>query len=77
MSKPLLPAERAATLPPMSAPPKSIATPCTLVCVLNPANGFCYGCQRTAEEIERWTRYSGAEREAIMAQLKARAKSAG
>jgi hypothetical protein len=61
----------------MSAPPKPIATPCTLVCVLNPANGLCYGCQRTAEEIERWTRYSDAEREAIMAQLKTRAKSAG
>lgn len=58
----------------MTAPPKSIASPCTLVCVLNPVDGLCYGCHRTAEEIERWTHYSDVEREAIMASLKDRAK---
>jgi predicted Fe-S protein YdhL (DUF1289 family) len=33
---------------------------------------YCLGCQRTLDEIARWSEMSDAEREAVMAQLAAR-----
>lgn len=33
---------------------------------------YCLGCQRTLDEIARWSQMSDAEREAVMAQLAAR-----
>ena len=66
----------AATLGAMNAPPKAVASPCTLVCTMNPATGLCYGCHRTIEEIAGWSAYSDAERTRILEQLKDRAKTA-
>jgi predicted Fe-S protein YdhL (DUF1289 family) len=73
----LLEQRRIATLAPMTAPPKPVSSPCTLVCVMNPATGLCYGCHRTIEEIAAWSLYSDSERAVITADLKERAKSAG
>jgi predicted Fe-S protein YdhL (DUF1289 family) len=35
--------------------------------------GYCRGCQRTLDEIARWSAMSDAEREAVLAELPARA----
>ena len=36
-------------------------------------NRYCLGCQRTLDEIARWSEMSDAEREAVLAALPARA----
>jgi len=46
-----------------------------MVCEINQATGWCFGCHRTSEEIVRWSRYSDLAREVILARLKDRAKS--
>ena len=33
---------------------KEIESPCIQVCVMDPDSGFCFGCGRTTEEIEKW-----------------------
>jgi len=53
-----------------AAPP--IASPCIQVCTIDETNALCVGCARTLAEIAAWTRYTDAERAAIMAQLPAR-----
>lgn len=42
------------------------------VCIVDGATSRCLGCLRTLEEIARWSRYSNAERAAVMAALPAR-----
>ncbi|MEQ8660722.1 MAG: DUF1289 domain-containing protein [Gammaproteobacteria bacterium] len=55
-----------------------IVSPCVAVCALNAEQGICIGCLRTREEITCWTRYTDAERAAIMADLeRRRAERAG
>jgi uncharacterized protein len=49
-----------------------LISPCNKVCVMDAAQRYCTGCQRTLEEIARWSQMSDAEREAVMAQLPAR-----
>jgi predicted Fe-S protein YdhL (DUF1289 family) len=56
----------------MTAPVPPIATPCIKVCVVDGESGLCLGCQRTLAEVAAWTRFSDAERQAIMAELPAR-----
>jgi predicted Fe-S protein YdhL (DUF1289 family) len=52
--------------------PKPIATPCVNVCIVDGESGLCLGCQRTLAEVAGWTRFSDAERAAIMAGLAGR-----
>ena len=63
----------------MNPPPRrlTIATPCIRLCTLDPETRTCLGCGRTLDEIAAWTRYSEAEREAIMARLPERLKAMG
>ncbi|WP_339746867.1 DUF1289 domain-containing protein [uncultured Maricaulis sp.] len=49
--------------------PAPIKTPCVKVCFVDPADGICVGCFRTMDELGLWTKYSDAEREAILAAL--------
>ncbi len=44
--------------------------------MIDPASGWCLGCQRTLREIGGWGSMSDAQREAIMATLPARAAKA-
>ena len=44
-------------------------SPCVKLCAIDPDSGFCIGCGRTLPEIGNWTRYTNAERRAIMATL--------
>ncbi len=49
---------------------KSLVTsPCTLVCTLDTATGYCFGCGRTRDEIAGWMNMGERERIAIMALL--------
>jgi len=50
----------------------AIQSPCENVCIIEPVAGLCLGCGRSLSEIERWMRYSDAERALIMASLPAR-----
>lgn len=57
-------------------PPRSIATPCVQVCIVEGATGLCLGCRRTLQEIGGWSRLTDEERAAIMAELPGRADKA-
>jgi predicted Fe-S protein YdhL (DUF1289 family) len=61
----------AVTQTPLSAP-RSIATPCVKVCVVDGASSLCLGCFRTLSEIGGWSGLTDAERAGIMAELPAR-----
>jgi hypothetical protein len=50
-----------------------IESPCVKLCVVHPEERICVGCYRTIEEISAWSRLSPLAREAIMADLPARA----
>ena len=50
-----------------------VDSPCVKVCVIHPEERLCVGCLRTIAEIATWSRMSGAERRAIMADLPQRA----
>lgn len=54
-------------LPRMNGSP--VRTPCVKVCFVDPKAEICVGCFRTMEELGCWTRYSDAERKAIMQAL--------
>ncbi|WP_377289381.1 DUF1289 domain-containing protein [Rhizobium sp. SG2393] len=47
-------------------------SPCILVCSIDLATGYCFGCGRTRDEIAGWIGYTNAERSAVMATLPAR-----
>lgn len=49
-----------------------IESPCILVCVVDRATGYCFGCGRTREEIGGWLTMTPAERREVMAELPAR-----
>ncbi len=51
---------------------EAIESPCILVCVVDQATGYCFGCGRTREEIGGWLTMSPGERRAVMAELPAR-----
>ncbi len=45
------------------------SSPCTNVCTLDHATGWCRGCGRTIDEIARWGSTDPADRAAVMADL--------
>ena len=49
-----------------------IQSPCVLVCSIDMATGYCFGCGRTREEIGNWTVFSDTERGEVMKLLPAR-----
>ena len=56
----------------MTAAPRPILTPCVKVCVVDGESGLCLGCFRTLAEVAGWSRFTDAERSAIMTELPAR-----
>ena len=56
----------------MISAPRTIATPCIKVCVVDGASSLCLGCFRTLSEIGGWSALSDDAREAVMADLPAR-----
>ena len=55
-----------------STPPRSIATPCVKVCIVDGASGLCLGCYRTLSEIGGWSGLTDERRAEIMAELASR-----
>ncbi len=51
----------------MTAPPP--VSPCTALCIIDPASGFCHGCARTIGEIAGWLSFSDEEKQRILAAL--------
>ena len=55
----------------------SIPSPCTNVCRMSPDTGWCEGCQRTIDEITRWSRTTDDDRRSILAALAERRERSG
>jgi predicted Fe-S protein YdhL (DUF1289 family) len=49
-----------------------ILSPCTGVCAVEPATGWCAGCLRTIDEIAAWGSLDGPARRAVWKTLPAR-----
>jgi predicted Fe-S protein YdhL (DUF1289 family) len=49
--------------------PQPIQSPCTRVCTIDPGTGLCTGCDRTPDEIARWSQMTDDERRRIMSSL--------
>lgn len=54
---------------PARAGPAPIQSPCTGICQIDAASGWCVGCGRTLDEIVRWGGTDDSDREGVMAQL--------
>jgi hypothetical protein len=46
-----------------------VASPCTNVCRLDPASGWCLGCRRSIDEIAAWSTLDDAARRAVLVGL--------
>ncbi|MBR0566964.1 DUF1289 domain-containing protein [Azoarcus sp. L1K30] len=55
----------------------SPASPCINICRMSPDTGWCDGCQRSIDEITRWSRASDAERWQILAAVAERRELLG
>jgi len=47
-------------------------SPCTTVCRIDPASGWCLGCRRTLSEIADWAMLSAKSKAELLARLEAR-----
>jgi predicted Fe-S protein YdhL (DUF1289 family) len=56
----------------MSRPPRSIASPCIQVCVIDGESGLCLGCYRSLPEVAAWARFTDEERARLMSTLPGR-----
>ncbi len=54
-----------------------VASPCTGVCRMDPATGWCVGCRRTIDEIVAWASLDDAARRLVRITLKQRRSSVG
>jgi predicted Fe-S protein YdhL (DUF1289 family) len=54
------------------AGPTPVRSPCTNICRIDDATGWCVGCGRTLDEIARWGVTDDADRNVVMAALLAR-----
>lgn len=55
----------------------TVASPCTGVCKLDEATGWCLGCARTGDEIAEWRTHEDAWRAAVWQALPARFRTLG
>ncbi|MDI2593958.1 DUF1289 domain-containing protein [Pseudomonas sp. N3-W] len=60
----------------MNATERPVPSPCVNICALDEAD-ICTGCQRTVEEITRWSRMDNEERRGVLALCHERARSSG
>ncbi len=71
-ARPLLVERRQLELPARYASGEYVPSPCTSVCSMDAATGWCQGCHRTLDEIADWAVLDADERRAVWAQLPAR-----
>ena len=55
--------------PPTETTAMSVPSPCINICRMSPDTGWCEGCQRTIDEITRWSRTTDDDRRSILAAL--------
>ena len=55
---------------------RPVGSPCVSICALDD-DDICTGCQRTVDEITRWSRMDNAERRAVLGLCHERAVAAG
>lgn len=60
----------------MSQTERPVASPCVNICALDDAD-ICIGCQRSVEEITRWSRMTNSERRVVLELCHERAKAGG
>ncbi|MGY0218803.1 DUF1289 domain-containing protein [Endozoicomonadaceae bacterium StTr2] len=51
----------------------NVPSPCVAICALDEQD-ICIGCQRTAQEITRWSQMESAEKEAVLQACQQRAR---
>lgn len=51
------------------APRAGVPSPCTNVCRIDAATGWCEGCMRTVDEIAAWSSLDDAAKRAVWARL--------
>jgi predicted Fe-S protein YdhL (DUF1289 family) len=49
-----------------------VPSPCTSVCRIDPATGWCAGCFRTLDEIATWSSLDEDDKRAVWARLELR-----
>ena len=50
-----------------ATPTPGPVSPCINICRMSPDTGWCEGCQRTIDEITRWSRTTDDDRRSILA----------
>lgn len=60
----------------MTLDDKPVASPCVSICALN-EDDICTGCQRSIDEIRRWSRMSNPERRQVLLRCHERARASG
>lgn len=55
---------------------QEVESPCISVCTMDESTGFCQGCYRTMEEIEKWWDLDNKQKQAIIDLTKQRELSA-
>ncbi len=53
-----------------------VQSPCISVCSMNEKTGFCHGCYRSMDEIQKWWDLNNLQKQAILDQLSAREAAA-
>ncbi len=51
---------------------EEVKSPCISVCTMDDATGFCQGCYRTLDEIEKWWDFEPAQQKKIVAKASER-----
>ena len=57
---------------PVAKPGSPVPSPCTGVCRIHAASGWCEGCRRSLDEIARWSAMNDEQRRQVWALLPAR-----
>jgi hypothetical protein len=57
---------------PVAPTTDSVPSPCTNVCTMDDASGYCVGCYRTLDEITAWSGLDAPAKRAVLAALPAR-----
>jgi len=60
----------------LSAQDKPVASPCVSICALD-EDDICTGCQRSVDEIRRWSCMNNAERRDVLLRCHERAQASG
>ena len=49
-----------------------IKSPCIAVCKIDYESGYCFGCNRTIEEITNWSIYNDSQKKKILTKVKSK-----